>query len=265
MILADAEIEHLLTEAAGFGACGRCPYLAGGSAELCFRCAHRTIEPLADPDRRCEVCDQTYLAGEAECRNPVCSMSQRWFEWNYAIAIRSGVLERVVNAFKGSTAGSGNRGWSAIFGRILVGFLDAHAETFEGADLIVGSPAYIGPGSHRSWDHIREVLVAANKEQATPARWPFHIDDPPVVIKTVETERMRGKTYQERRTNAEGPLRAALRVPDPSLTRGRRIVVVDDVFTDGLTLREVARVLMREGGAAEIHGVTLARQPFGRR
>jgi predicted amidophosphoribosyltransferase len=76
---------------------------------------------------------------------------------------------------------------------------------------------------------------------------------------------MRGMAYRERRANAEDSLRAALHVPDPSVTRGRRIIVVDDVFTDGLTLREVARVLMAEGGAAEVLGVTLARQPFGRR
>lgn len=158
-----------------------------------------------------------------------------------------------------------NRGWSAIFGRILVGFLDAHAETFEGVDLIVASPAYTGPGAHRSWDHIRGILVAADKEQAVPTRWPFHLDDPPAVVKTAETERMRGKSYQERRANAEGPLRAALRVPDPSLTRGRRIVVIDDVFTDGLTLREVARALVTEGRASDVQGVTLARQPFGRK
>lgn len=223
------------------------------------------MEPLADPDRRCGVCDQTYLDGEDECRNPVCNMSQRWFEWNYAIAIRSGVLQQVIDVYKRSTPSSGDRGWSAIFGRILVGFLDAHAETFEGVDLIVASPTYTGPGAHRWWDHIRGILVAADKEQAVPGRWPFHLDDPPAVIKTAETERMRGKSYQERRANAEGPLRACLRVPDPSLTRGRRIVVVDDVFTDGLTLREVARALVSEGHASEVQGVTLARQPFGRR
>ena len=263
--MAEQDIAQLLTEAAGFGACGRCPYLAGGSTELCFRCAHRTMEPLADPDHRCEVCDQTYLIGETECRNPVCGMRQRWFEWNYAIAMRSGVLERVINAYKDSPPGSGNRGWAAIFGRILVGFLDANAGVFEGADFIVPSPAYIGPGGHRSWDHIRGILVAADHEQATAGRWPFHLSDPPLVVKTGETARMRGMAYRERRANAEGSLRAALRVPDPSVTRGRRIIVVDDVFTDGLTLREVARVLMAEGGAAEVVGVTLARQPFGRR
>ena len=257
-------IEELLSEAAGFGACGRCPYLTGGSPELCFRCANRTIEPLADWGRRCKVCDQTYAPGEVGCKNPVCSMSRRWFGWNYAVAIRSGMLQRVIDAYKLSDAMSDNRGWAAIFGRILVGFLDANASAFEGIDLIIASPTYTGPRAHRRWDHIRDILVAANTEQGSPARWPFDVAEPPVIIKTAETERMRHMKYQQRRVNAEGPLREALQVPDPTVTAGMRLIVVDDVFTDGLTLREVARALVEDGGAAEVNGVTLARQPFGR-
>ncbi len=222
------------------------------------------MEPLADLDDRCEVCDQTYITGETACRNPVCGMSERWFEWNYATAMRSGVLQRVINAYKYSDASSGNRGWAAIFGRILVGFLDANEATFNGVDLIVASPTFIGPDSRRDWDHIREILVAADAEQVPPGRWPFDLAETPAIIKTADAPAMTGMKYQQRRVNAEGPVRDSLEVSDPSRTRGRRIVVVDDVFTDGLTMREVARALRLQGRAREVRGVTLARQPFGR-
>ncbi len=249
-----------------FGLCGRCPYLAGGSPAFCYSCAHSTIEPLADLDHRCEVCDQTFVEDETACKNPVCAMGQRWFDWNYATAMRSGVLQKVINAYKYSDASSGDRGWAAIFGRILVGFLDANTPTFENADLIISSPTFIGPGSRRDWDHIREILVAADAEQVPPGRWPFDLAETPAVIKTADTPSMVSmKSYQDRKSNAEGPVRKALVVPDPSRTIGRRIVVVDDVFTDGLTLREVARALIQDGQAREVQGVTLARQPFGRR
>jgi predicted amidophosphoribosyltransferase len=55
-------------------------------------------------------------------------------------------------------------------------------------------------------------------------------------------------------------IRRALRIPNPSLTRGKRILVVDDVFTEGLNLNEVARALRKDGGAKEVCGLTLARQ-----
>jgi predicted amidophosphoribosyltransferase len=247
-----------------FGQCGRCPYLASGSPAFCYDCAHSTIGPLADLDRRCQVCDQTYLEGENTCKNPVCAMGQRWFERNHAIAMRSGVLEQAISAYKFGSASSGSRGWAAIFGRILVGFLDANADAFESVDLIVASPTFVGPGSRRDWDHIRSILIAADTEQIPPSRWPFDLADVPAIIKTVDTPAMRPLTYQQRRLNAEGPVRDALTIPDPSRTTGRRIVVVDDVFTDGLTMREVARALSTQGEAASVIGVTLARQPYGR-
>jgi len=188
-----AALDRLLDEAAGFGSCGRCPYLAGGSAALCFRCARRTMEPLAAPDGRCEVCEQTYAAGATECKNPVCNMGQRWFERNYAIAMRSGVLQRVIDAYKLSGETSAKRGWAAIFGRILAGFLDAHEDLFASVDLIIPSPTYTGVGSRRSWDHIRGILVAANTEQAPPGPWPFDLGEPSAVIKSADTQPMRGK------------------------------------------------------------------------
>lgn len=247
-----------------FGQCGRCPYLAGGSPAFCFSCAHSTIEPLADPERRCEVCDQTYIEGATACKNPVCAMGQRWFERNHAIAIRSGVLEQAINAYKYSGSTSGDRGWAAIFGRILVGFLDANQSAFESADLIVASPTFIGSESRRDWDHIRSILIAADAEQVPSRRWPFDLADLPAIIKTTDTSAMTGLTYRQRRLNAEGPVREALSVPDPSRTAGRRIIVVDDVFTDGLTMREVARALSVRGEASNVQGITLARQPYGR-
>ncbi len=75
---------------------------------------------------------------------------------------------------------------------------------------------------------------------------------------------MTGLKYQQRRTNAEAAVRDSQAVPDASRTTGRRVIVVDDVFTDGLTMREVARALRLQGRAAAVQGVTLARQPFGR-
>jgi len=97
-------------------------------------------------------------------------MAEKWFEWNYAIAMRSGVLEQVINAYKYAGPDSGERGWAAIFGRILVGFLDANRRVFGDMDLIIASPTYTGPGSRRSWDHVRDILEAAEREQVGPQR-----------------------------------------------------------------------------------------------
>ena len=45
------------------------------------------------------------------------------------------------------------------------------------------------------------------------------------------------------------------------MTSTVNVLVYDDVFTDGLTLNEVARALRRVGANA-VCGVTLCRQPY---
>jgi len=100
-------------------------------------------------------------------------------------------------------------------------------------------------------------IVAVAARLAGP-RWDFM---PDVVVKDRETPALAGLCRSARRACAEGPLRRALRVRAPDAVVGRRLLVVDDVFTEGSTLREVARALVL-AGADEVAGLTLARQPW---
>jgi predicted amidophosphoribosyltransferase len=67
--------------------------------------------------------------------------------------------------------------------------------------------------------------------------------------------------WQGRREISEGELRESLRVPDPGSVAGKRILIVDDVFTEGFTIREVARAL-RAAGAVTVSEIVLAREPW---
>lgn len=215
------------------------------------------MEGLADPNKRCGICDRAYDTVEKECHNPLCMSTHRHFNWNFAIAMRSGVLERAINAYKYE----GRRGWAIIFGRIVAGFLEQEAQTFRDFDLIVASPTYVGADG-RDFDHTRLVLQYAAEDVAPGAPWPFDLDDVPAIVKTGPTESFAKKKYVERRDLAQTQLRDSLQVPDPRRTKGTSILVYDDVFTDGHTLNEVARALTIFGGAREVCGVTLCRQPY---
>jgi predicted amidophosphoribosyltransferase len=128
-------------EPAGIGRCRVCAYLESGSSTICYRCARKTIEALAPFEERCKICDLPLKDGE--CGNPLCNWNvrERYFERNYAIPMRSGVLERAISDFKYSN----KRGWRNIFGRVLVGFLDDERETFKDFDLIIASPTFLDP------------------------------------------------------------------------------------------------------------------------
>jgi len=234
---------------AGFAACVECAYRDTGSAPICFACASEHTEPLATA--RCDVCGQA-LPADGRCGNPVCHFDDRYFTRVWAISMRTGQMRDAISRYKYD----GKWGWAAIFGRILVGFLGENQARFGSYDLITPSPTYTGPASGRPFDHTRRIVEAAQIEE--PIGWPFAYD---VITKTAATEPMVGHTWRERKTIAEGQLRAALSVTDAEIVAGKRILIVDDVFTEGFTIREVARSLIL-AGAVEVSEIVLAREPW---
>ena len=72
--------------------------------------------------------------------------------------------------------------------------------------------------------------------------------------RTVHTEAQVRLSGRARRVNVRG----AFSVPDRGRVRGERIVLIDDVYTTGSTVRECARVLLHSG-AREVAVLTLAR------
>jgi predicted amidophosphoribosyltransferase len=244
-------------EPPGFGLCGRCPYRETAPPALCFACARKTIRDLAT--ERCLVCDLPFNPGEQKCQNILCGRVPRYFDWNYAVAMRTGVLQKAINQYKFDN----RKGWALIFARVLVGFLEEERKLFKEFDLIVASPTYVSPeGDNRHWNHTRLVIVKAYEE--CYGEWPFDVgEDGPAIIKTAKTPRMTGRGWKERNDVAVNYLRPALSIPNPAMTRGKAILVYDDVFTCGHSLYEVARCLTLSGGARRVCGVSLARQPWG--
>jgi predicted amidophosphoribosyltransferase len=250
-------VDSRLADVPGFGRCGSCPYNVSAPAELCYACARASIENLADVRSRCKVCDRPFeVAGEG-CHNPLCSSPDRRFEWNFAVAMRSGALQSALNRYKYGS----HRGWATVFGRVIAGFIQEHAATFEEFDLIVASPTFTGEGG-RAFDHTRLVLQrAAAYDIAPEIRMVFDVTGEPLVSKRRPTTSMVGRSFLERRRIAQTELRDALEVLDAAAVGGRRILVYDDVFTDGLTLNEVGRAL-RGAGATGVCGLSLCRQPY---
>jgi len=151
----------------------------------------------------------------------------------------------------------GEERWRAdVLGRILVGFLDDHREDFERYDVITTGAIYVGPRAQRLWDYLSLVLESAGREGSG---WPF---SPGLIDKSGPTGRFLGISVEDRRRIAEGELRTALSVPAPERITGRRVLVFDDIYSEGFSLREMARVLLR-AGATEVAGLVLARRKGG--
>jgi predicted amidophosphoribosyltransferase len=238
---------------AGFGNCGVCPYKVGGTVDLCYSCASRTLEEL--DINHCRTCDGK-LKADGRCGNPLCNRPESSRGWAYihAISQRSGPLRRAINSYKHDD----RWGWAYIFGRVLVGYLDAEEESFREYDHIIPMPTYVGKGG-RSRDHTAYVIERARVEDDS---WPFRLDLMRKTRSTPNLADLRGG-FVARAHVAETQIGPALEVLKPRAVRGKRILVFDDVFTAGLTLREVAHKL-HLAGATMVSGVVLARQPFRR-
>jgi len=200
-------------------------------------------------ERRCPVCD-VVLGPWRRCPNYWCHREDRGFDTVWAVGEHRGELRHAIAALKYR----GERRYAALLGRLLAGFLVEHAPTFDDVGVIVRTPGTVG--WLRPCDHTGEILDAASV--LIGDLWRIDAD---LLTKTDATRPMVGTAAALRRLRAAGELRASLAVTDPGAVAGRRILAVDDVFTDGSTLREIAGAL-RKAGASAVSGLVLARQPL---
>jgi predicted amidophosphoribosyltransferase len=242
-------VQALEPAPAGFDSCAACAYRTTGTPAICYSCTTAGRAGPGGPS--CRVCGQL-LDHRGRCPSAVCGLADRCFSRLYTVSDRSEEMWRAVYRFKYG----GERDRAEVLGRILVGYLEANRVELAGYDLITTGAIYVGPRAHRLWDYLRVIVEAA--ERQGPG-WAFA---PGLIAKSGPTGRFLGLGAAERRRIAEGELRAALSVPEPDRVVGRRILVFDDVYSEGFSLREMARVL-REAGAAEVAGLVLTRRKGG--
>ena len=237
----------------GFPGCARCSHHLSGPIEQCVTCAHRTLTSREAPS--CELCAQL-LMGKDPCHNRLCREPwRREFTRVRAIAMKQegGPLERTIHAYKYE----GKWGRKVIFARLLLGWLAQAIDPSE-VDLIVASPTPTGPPERR-FPHTEAVIDSAALQDVRRLR-PFDQNEPRAIVAVGQRTRSAGSSLADKRAAAI-QLVPLLRVPEPTLLTGRRVLVYDDVLTTGETMNVIAGAL-RGAGAVEVSGVVLARQAW---
>jgi ComF family protein len=112
------------------------------------------------------------------------------------------------------------------------------------ADLLVPVPLHPRRIKHRGFNQA--LLLARAFPEATVAR--------EAVVRIRHTAPQVGLNPKERRDNVKG----AFVVTDPSLVKDKRVLLVDDLYTTGATVKECARVL-HKAGARRVEILTVAR------
>jgi len=118
----------------------------------------------------------------------------------------------------------------------------------EDYDCIVPVPLHKRRKRERGYNQVE--LIGRRLSRATGIPMETH-----ALIKTANTPPQVGLSYQERLRNVRGHFD----VPDPSGLAGKKILLIDDVFTTGTTVNESARVLLRKGKVKYVDVFTLLR------
>ena len=148
----------------------------------------------------------------------------------------------------------GVRPAAGVLGRMLGEALLELSEDFgDVAPIAIPVPLHAAKLRQRGFNQSELIARAALKDFRMRGTERLMLE-PSLLQRARETQSQTGLSAEQRRANVRG----AFRVAERSAIAGRDILLIDDVFTTGTTLRECARVLQR-AGAARILVATVAR------
>lgn len=200
----------------------------------------------------CGVCGEVYegaVEGDFRCMN--CSGRRLEFEFAVAACRAEGAVREMVHGFKyerrlhlrGALAG------------LLMRTLEERRLAGEdlGEWLLVPVPLHGGREADREYNQSWELCVRLSEMTGIRAVR--------ALVRTRETVTQAGLSRVERLRNLRGAfeLRRGWFGRGRMGLEGRRILLVDDVFTTGATTNECARVLRRAGGAEKVVVITVTR------
>ena len=152
------------------------------------------------------------------------------------------VVREAVHAFKFG----GQRGLARPLGDLLAALVTADLPV-HGVDLVVPVPLH--PRRERERGFNQSLLLARRISRVCKA--PVRAD---LLVRTAATRPQAELAADARRAN----VRDAFALRRPKEVSGRRVVVVDDIFTTGSTASACARCL-KEGGAMSVGVLTVTR------
>lgn len=131
-------------------------------------------------------------------------------------------------------------------GKLMAGF-EYDSFSIDGYSLIMPVPLHRRRLRERGFN--QSVILAREIARAHSIHLDFE-----TLKRTIYTKPQTNLGRKQRSTNVKG----AFEVADRERVEGKRVVLIDDVYTTGSTVGECARVLIKNG-AAEVAVLTLAR------
>ena len=215
-----------------------------GSDPIPFVCrlCWENIQPLTGPS--CACCDQPFVSSSATLWTPDhkcqdCLERPPVYQRAWTLFPYVPPLQNAICSFKYR----GKLGMAKPLASLMILAMPPSLK----ADIVVPVPLH--PSRLRAREFNQSLLLAdyIGRHMGLPV-------SATALIRVVSTDPQTTLTRHERLRN----LRRAFAVRTPLAVTGRRILLVDDVFTTGTTLNECAKTLLK-AGAESITAITLAR------
>lgn len=221
----------------------------GGRAWFCKVCADDL--PFMEPPC-CKVCGEFYdgaFTNEFRCMN--CDGRRLEFEFATAACRAEGAVREMIHQFKYERRLQLRGPLATLMLRTLAEPRLAR-ENLAGW-LLVPVPLHHSRELDREFNQSWELCLCLSRLTGIPAV--------KALARVRETDTQASLDRDERLKNLRGAfaLRKARPWEQKITLQGRRILLVDDVFTTGATTSECARVLRKDGGAEKVVVITVAR------
>lgn len=203
--------------------------------EMCANCAKDFFK---NDKKRCICCSRPTISSDDVVCEQCKLMNERYFDKAFAPLVYTGVMLGLVRKFKYNERRD--------IGVYLSKFMLEEYKNVPTVDIIVSVPMW--KGKYRSRLYSTADELAKHVSEGTGIEY---FND--VVIKIRDTGTQTELSGKERLDNVKGSFRVKRR----SLVKNKRILLVDDVFTTGATVNEVARVL-KGANADKVYVLTSA-------
>lgn len=224
------------------------PFVRVMAPVMCDACM-RDFTPIVPP--MCPVCGNMFVSREAQ--DHVCGACLD-FPKRFVRARAAGAYETSLMAAVHKLKYGGKTGLSGPLGLLL---LSAFVKWFDPAqvDLVVPVPLHKQKFRQRGFNQAY-LLVRKWHRQARALGLTFAREKIARSL-LVRSARTRSQTELSRKERIEN-VKGAFSLTSPEVVAGKRVLLVDDVFTTGATASECAKTLLA-GGAARVDVLTLAR------
>ena len=195
------------------------------SSPRCFRCGIG-FPSLSDVDHLCSEC----------------LTEERHFSRARAVCGYEGAIMEAISRLKYG----GVTRLAKPLGNLLAEYQDPEFSLSDN-DLVIPVPLHTRRLRERGFNQSLLLARQVSRRRSIPLNFT-------ALHRTRETQPQTQLTGAERRKNVRG----AFEVRKAEALEGKRILLIDDVFTTGATVQECASVLLG-AGASEVHVLTLAR------